>query len=181
MGIIYAPLIIHMQVEIRSITHSEVDVFWKLFAEILLTQFPGYSPKVLTFMLEKMYTRNSFIYWLNHEIKTVFLAYVEDKPVGFAVIDEPYGGVSFCRWLGIQKNYQRKGVGTLLIKQWLNLAGELGCHKVEVASQPTARDFYQKAGLSEEGLRKCSYFGIDQYVFGKVIGKPNDEIMIGSM
>lgn len=170
-----------MKIKVVSISESDVEIFWNLFAEILLTQFPGYSEKTLTFMLEKMYTRNSFIYWLQKSIKTVLLAYANDTPVGFMVIDEPYGGVSFCRWLGIKKRYQRKGIGTVLIQQWLDLAHELGCHKVEVAAQPTARDFYQKIGLIEEGFRKCSYFGIDQYVFGKVIGEPDDEVMTGKL
>lgn len=177
MGVIYETLKTLMKININSITHSEVDIFWNLFVEILESQFPGYSKKVITFMVEKIYSRNFFIYWLNHSIKTVFLVYADNKAVGFAVIDEPYGGVSFCRWLGIKKEYQRQGIGTKLIQKWLDLARQSGCHKAEVAAQPTARDFYKKVGLVEEGMRVCSYFGIDQYVFGKVIGKPNDEVM----
>lgn len=176
MGTFYEA-VIFMKIKVLSITESDVDIFWKLFAEILLTQFPGYSQNVQSFMLEKMYTRNSFIYWLQNSIKTVLLAYANDQPVGFMVIDEPYGGVSFCRWLGIKKRYQKKGIGTILIQQWLDMAHELGCHKVEVASQPAAREFYKRIGLTEEGFRKCSYFGIDQYAFGKVIGEPTDEVM----
>ena len=166
-----------MNIEITSINHTDVDIFWHLFADVLHSEFPGYSKKVLKFMTEKMYTRNSFMYWLDHSMKTVFLALADGMPVGFAVIDEPYGGVSFCRWLGIKKEYQRHGIGKKLIQMWLELARESGCHKAELAAQPQARDFYKKAGLDEEGLRISSYFGIDQYVFGKVVGKPNDDMM----
>lgn len=166
-----------MHIEIRAIDQTEIDPFWNLFVEILQTQFPGYTKKVLRFMIEKIYTRTSYIYWLNKSMKTVFLATDNNSAIGFIVIDEPYGGVSFCRWLGLKPEYQRKGIGTQLIKIWIDHAISEGCHKIEVAAQPTAQKFYKKVGLAEEGLRKSSYFGIDQSVFGKVIGKPNDEIM----
>ena len=166
-----------MHIEIRAIDQTEVDNFWNLFVAILETQFPGYTKKVLSFMTEKVYTRTAFIYWLSQSMKTVFLVTDSKEPVGFAVIDEPYGGVSFCRWLGLKPEYQRKGIGSQLIKMWIDHATALGCHKVEVAAQPVARDFYKKVGLNEEGIRKSSYFGIDQYVFGKVIGQPSDEVM----
>lgn len=166
-----------MDIEIHAIHQTEVDRFWNLFVEILQSQFPGYSKKVLSFMTEKIYTRTAFIYWLSQSMKTVFVATDKTVPVGFAVIDEPYGGVSFCRWLGLKPEYQRKGIGTSLINIWIDHAVSSGCHKVEVAAQPVARDFYKKVGLTEEGMRKSSYFGIDQYVFGKVIGQPKDVVM----
>lgn len=166
-----------MNIEIYSIGQSEVDAFWGLFAEVLQAEFPGYTKKVLHFMIDKVYTRNAYQYWLSQSMKTVFLATAEHEPVGFAVIDDPYGGVSFCRWLGIKKDYQRKGIGTKLITMWLDHAKATGCHKAEVAAQPIARAFYKKVGLKEEGKRELSYFGIDQYVFGKVLGTPNESVM----
>ncbi len=96
------------------------------------------------------------MFWMVHAVKTIYLARVDTVPVGFAVIDEPYGGVSFCRWLGIKKSFQKKGIGTQLVKRWIMDAKAMGCHKVELAAQPTARDFYKKVGLKEEGIREKS-------------------------
>ncbi len=163
---------------IRELQIHDVPEFWNLFSLVLSTEFPGYSKKVVNFFLKKLYTKTSFAYWLTKSIKIIFVAYIDDKLVGYAVIDEPYGGVSFCRWLGIKKEYQKKGIGTSLIANWILRAQETGCHKVEVAAQPKARKFYMKVGLKEEGIRHKSYFGIDQYVFGKIIGKPDDDNMI---
>ena len=146
----------------------DLHEFWLLFKEVLETEFPGYSPETVRLFLEKLYTEYSFKYYLENNQKTIILARYSKEIIGFAVIDEPYGGVSLLRWLGIKKEYQKKGVGTELIKQWLKVAKEQNAHKGEVAAQPTAKEFYEKAGLELEGHRKKSYFGIDQYLFGKV-------------
>jgi GNAT superfamily N-acetyltransferase len=79
------------------------------------------------------------------------------------------GGVSLLRWLGVKRTHQKKGLGRQLITAWLKLATDQGCHKAEVAAQPEAKEFYAKVGLNLEGHRIKSYFGIDQYIFGKVL------------
>lgn len=166
-----------MEVQITTLTEKEVFLFWQTFAAVMRSEFPGYTPDVIDYFLNKIYTLRNFQYWIGNKLKTIIVAKVDGQIVGFAVIDEPYGGVSFCRWLGIKKDYQRKGMGRKLIEAWIDLALSWGCHKVEIASQPEAKGFYEKVGLQLEGYRKLSYFGIDQYIFGKVIGKPDDESM----
>lgn len=149
----------------------------EVFKDVLTTEFPEYSANVIKYLLEKMYNQVNFNYWLANNLKIVLIAKTNNNIVGFAVIDEPYGGVSFCRWLGIKKEDQKQGIGKILIKKWLELAKTQGCHKVEIASQPEAKGFYEKIGLKLEGIRKLSYFGIDQFIYGKVIGEPDDKIM----
>lgn len=167
-----------MDATIEVLTVSGLDQFLNLFASVLRTEFPGYTPKVVKFFLEKIYTKNAFYYWLTNTLKTVFVAKSQEELVGFAVIDEPYGGVSFCRWLGILAHYQKKGIGTKLVNEWFKLADTQKCHKVEVAGQLVAKAFYEKMKLDLEGARKSSYFGIDQYLFGKVLRNPIEEVMI---
>lgn len=169
-----------MNTTISLLSQQEIDQFLPIFAHILENEFPGYSKNVVRYFLEKIYTKINFEWWLSQKQKIIIAATknVDLKEiVGFAVIDAPYGGVSFCRWLGIKKQYQKKGIGRQIINKWKELAIQSGSHKIEVASQPTAKEFYSKMGLELEGMRKLSYFGIDQYIFGKVIGVPTDEIM----
>jgi GNAT superfamily N-acetyltransferase len=164
-------------VQIDVLSQIEVSRFWPVFQHVLRTQFPGYTPAVTEYLLTKMYTPESFRYWLRNEYKTICSAKQDDQIVGFAIIDAPYGGVSFCRWLGVLEDHQQKGIGTDLVHKWINLAKSQGCHKIEVAGQPEAKQFYEKMGLELEGYRKKSYFGIDQYIFGKVLGQPDDKVM----
>lgn len=164
--------------QIATLQLSDVHLFWPVFSRVLKSEFPGYTPKVVQYFLEKIYTQASYIYWLRNNLKTVLAAKDQEKIVGFAVIDEPYGGVSFLRWLGISKEYQKKGIGTKLIEKWIVLAKVQQCHKVEVAAQEQAKGFYEKAGFEFEGRRKVSYFGIMQCLFGKVLKQPEDDSMI---
>jgi ribosomal protein S18 acetylase RimI-like enzyme len=168
-----------MKLTIRSISAQDIDPFHALFTQVLSTDFPNYSPIVLNHFFNTTYSKLNFLYWIENKLKSVLVAIENTETfVGFAVIDDPYGGVSLCRWLGVAKNKQRSGIGSRLVETWIDLAKKQGCHKAEVASQPQARGFYQKAGLQEEGMRKCSYFGIDQYLFGLTIGSPNQAILI---
>ncbi len=166
-----------MSFTIELLRPQEVKPFWLTFSQVLTDEFPDYTDKVVSYLLEKIYNPANYQYWLANNLKTILVAKNESEVVGFAVIDEPYGGVSFCRWLGVKKDWQKKGIGRQLINQWINLAKNQGCHKVEVAAQPVAKGFYQKVGLTLEGKRELSYFGIDQYIFGQIIGSPNDKTM----
>lgn len=167
-----------MNIQIHHLDYTNLNNFHSLFSEILSTEFPGYSEKVVKYFLEKIYTRNAFSYWITQHSKTVFIASVDNALAGFTVIDEPYGGVSFCRWLGVKKDFQNHGIGSLLIQNWFQIATQQDCHKVELAAQPEAKGFYEKVGLILEGERKQSYFGINQYLFGKVLKTPSDDQMV---
>jgi len=89
--------------------------------------------------LTKIYNKQNLYYQLKNNQRIILVAYEDKKPLGFAMIDEPYGGVSFLRWLAVDKNHQGKEKGL------------------------------EKCGFEKEGLRKMSYFGINQVVMGKVI------------
>jgi ribosomal protein S18 acetylase RimI-like enzyme len=170
-----------MNIIISLLSRPEIDTFLPVFGSILANEFPGYTKNVVRYFLEKIYTKENFLWWHSQNQKIIIAAIIngtEKEIVGFAIIDAPYGGVSFCRWLGIKKEFQRKGIGKQIIEKWKELALTSGCHKMEVASQPTAKEFYAKMGLELEGMRKLSYFGINQYIFGKVIGIPTDDVMI---
>lgn len=166
-----------MEVLVEKIQTKDLDNFWPVFSMVLSEGFPGYSKKVIDYFLQRIYTKVNFDYWLRYNYKIILVAKIENQLVGFMVI-EPYGGVCFTRWLGVLKEHRRKGVGRELINKWLELARQLGCHKVEIASQPEAKKFYEACGLVLEGKRSLSYFGIDQFIFGKVIGRPSEEVMV---
>lgn len=166
-----------MEITIKKLELEQLASFWQVFSQLLKAGFPGYSQAVVDYFLEKTYNMTNFNYWLASGWKIVFVSLVNEKIVGFAVLDKPYGGVCFCRWLGVLLEYRSKGIGKRLVEIWISYAQDLGCHKVEIASQPESKDFYEKCGLKLEGKRKLSYFGIDQYIFGKVIGSPKDEVM----
>ncbi len=162
-----------MNISIEKLTPDEFYDFYPIFKKVLSNEFPGYSKEIIEFFFGNIYSKDNFLYWLEKDLKLILIAKATDQIVGFAIIDNPYGGVSLCRWLGVVKEYQKQGIGKYLIDLWIDIAKKQGCHKVELAAQPTAKAFYEKIGLKKEGKREKSYFGIDQYIFGKVIGESN--------
>lgn len=167
-----------MNFKISILNKNDIGSFYPIFAQTMQTVFTCYDKKIIDFFLDKVYTPANLIYWLNNNLKIIFVAKKSLHLIGFAMIDQPYGGVSFCRWLAVSSQYQRQGVGSKLISTWEKFAKTQGCHKIELASQPLAKKFYEKVGLTLEGERKLSYFGINQFVFGKVIGKPMEKTMM---
>jgi len=170
-----------MEVKIEKLQMQNLDEFWQVFAQILKADFPGYSKSVVDYFLTRMYLKDNFDHWLKTDWKVILIAKntkTEVKIIGFAVLDKPYGGVCFCRWLGVLPELRKNGIGRRLIEEWISYAKNCGCDKVEIASQPNAKKFYEKCGLNLEGKRNLSYFGIDQFIFGKVIGEPRDEVMV---
>lgn len=167
-----------MNSEISILKKEDVGGFYPVFVQALKTVFPCYSQKTADFFVNKVYTPANFIYWLNNNLKTILVSKEKDELTGFMVIDQPYGGVSFCRWLAVLPKHQKKGLGKKLIEAWIVFARSQGCHKIELASQPLAKTFYEKVGLTLEGEKKLSYFGVNQFIFGKVIGKPDQATMV---
>lgn len=168
-----------MEIIIEKVQPYSLDEFWQVFNESIRQDFPGYSKAVIDHFLNKIYTKAAYQYWLLNNWKIIYVAKLDKVGIiGFAVIDRPYGGVCFLRWLGVLSQYRGKGAGTSLIKAWVKYAKEYGCHKIEVAGQPEAKGFYEKCDLDYEGKRNFSYFGIDQYIFGKALGQPSDLAMI---
>lgn len=167
-----------MMINIEFLKQNEVSEFCQVFNKLLIADFPGYSKKVIDFLLNKVYTPQAFAYWLTIGWRPVILAKVNNKIVGFAVMDKPYGGVAFLRWLGVLKEFRHQGVGKHLIQSVVVYAKDYGCHKLEVAAQTQASEFYRKVGLELEGKRRLSYFGIDHFIYGKILGVPKDEVMI---
>ena len=163
---------------IHILKKNELDIFFSAFSHILTTEFTQYQKNVVRYLLDKIYSLDNYKYWLENNLKTILVARENDTIIGFTVIDEPYGGVSLCRWLGVSKSYQNKGIGSALVKKWLEFATSQGCHKAELAAVTSAKCCYEKAGLELEGLRKLSYFGIDQYIFGKIIGEVKESTII---
>ena len=162
---------------VKILSQQDVDKFYPVYSSVLKTEFPGYSSDVINYLLNRIYTPASLKFWIQKNEKFIYAALHDDQIVGFALIDLPYGGVSFCRWLGVVTQYQKQGCGTELIAAGQKHACAYHAHKMEVASQPEAKEFYEKIGFIFEGLRKSSYFGIDQYLFGKIIAQPNSTNM----
>lgn len=196
-----------MNYKIERLKTNQIPRFHRVFTELIREGFE-YTQKIKKYFITRRYTIANFEYWLENDYKGILIAeesrvvlsgaspvrrplfaaggrrgsFAPATPhssiIGFLVYDTPYGGVFLCRWLGVLKEYRGRGVGRMLIEQAVREAKVLGCHKVEVAGQLKAKKFYEKCGFKLEGFQEKSYFGEDQYLFGKVIGDVEEEKII---
>jgi ribosomal protein S18 acetylase RimI-like enzyme len=160
---------------ISSLNPENLKDFFPFFEKLMRENFPFYHPKVIDYFLIKIYSKQNLYYQLKNNQRIILVVYEDKQPLGFAMIDEPYGGVSFLRWLAVDKNHQGKGVGKMLVFEWEKIAKNQGCHKMELAAYPLVSSFYERCGFEKEGLRKMSYFGVNQVVMGKIIGEVSIE------
>jgi len=156
---------------ISSLNPEKLKDFFPFFEKLMRENFLFYHSKVIDYFLTKIYSQQNLYYQLKNNQRIILVAYEDKQSLGFAMIDEPYGGVSFLRWLAVSKNQQGKGIGKALVFEWEKIAKNQGCHKMELAAYPLVSSFYERCGFEKEGLRKMSYFGVNQVVMGKIIGR----------
>lgn len=157
---------------IKILSAQELNSFFPFFEKLMRNNFLFYKEKVIDHFLSKIYTKENLRYWLANNYRMILTAVDENNNyLGFAMIDAPYGGVSLLRWLAVDKTHQKKGIGKALILKWEEIAKNQGCHKLELAAYPLVEGFYKKMGFVNEGLKKDSYFGINQISMGKIIDK----------
>lgn len=165
--------------EIKKVGSSEAEKVYEVFSSILKDSFPEYSPRLIKFFLTKDFPPSSWRKKLEGNKITVFGAYDRGRIVGILVTDKLYGGVSYCTWLGVLKEFQGRGIGRKLVEKWEQKIKKIGGHKLMLITQEeTNRGFYKKLRFNEEGFEEKSWFGLDCWKFGKVIGEPKPDIFL---
>lgn len=166
-------------VKIEKLSLENLDNFLAIFKEVLTTGFPEYSSTLVNFLINKDYSASVFRDKLERLQWFGFLASIGNEPTGFLLADSLYGGVSYCNWVGVLKNYQNQGIGQSLLEAWEEEIKKIGGHKLTLITQSRKnQDFYLKMGFKQEGFEEKSWFGLDCWLYGKVVGEPNAEIFL---
>jgi ribosomal protein S18 acetylase RimI-like enzyme len=165
--------------KIEKLTLGNLEEFLPVFKEVLKTGFPEYSSELVRFFVKKDFSKKVFLVKIKKNQWWGLLARVDGEIGGFLIADPPYGGVSYCPWLGTVQNLRKKGIGSRLLSEWEKRVREEGGHKLILLTQSEKnRKFYLKNGFRNEGFEEKSWFGLDCWRFGKVIGKPKPKIFL---
>lgn len=167
------------QIKTEKITPKNLQKFFPVFEEVLRTDFPEYSKKIIDFFVFQDFSQKIFLEKIKKNEWLGLLAVIKNKIVGFLLADKLYGGVSYCFWLGVKKEFQGQGIGSLLLKEWEKEVKKQGGHKLMLVTQHKENEkFYLKNGFKNEGFEEKSWFGLDCWKFGKVIGEPKPEVFL---
>lgn len=162
-----------MKISYSIAKSTEYKDFYEVFIKNLKNQFPEYSKNSLSFLTEGDWSWKTVNSNLINKKKMSFLAINENREIaGYLLFSKNYGGVSLANWLAVDEKYQRQGIATNLLKMWEEDALKNGAHALQIWTVEKNRSFYKKRGFKESGELPSFWFGIDHYLFYKIIGKP---------
>ena len=84
----------------------------------------------------------------------------DDVVVGYAGLCVYSADVAYVQTVGVAGQHQRRGIGTLLLRDLLHESDGKGCTKVDLevrADNPAAIDLYRRHGFREVGIRRGYY------------------------
>lgn len=113
--------------------------------------------------------------WLKQIIRSeqgiVLLAEENDEVIGVA-LGRIFGGVCHLGFLGVKREYRKRGVGTQLLNRFIDEAKKRKAHKIWLLTSPkliSARRLYIKKGFIPEGLLRKHIRGIDMIIYSKFL------------
>jgi len=159
-------------IKIKEATQKDIEKFWDLFKISVKNQFPEYSVKTKNYFLKKYYTKSYLRRCLRNKTLDILMALDGTKPAGYLIANVPYGGVSYIIWLAVKNSFQRKGIGSLLLKKYEFIAKRRGIHKVHLWTSRQNLKFYKKNSYKLVGLIPKNYFGADDWLLYKTIQSP---------
>jgi len=158
-------------IKIRKATVKDIKEFMVFFRGSLKNLFPEYSQKAKEFFLKKEWTEKSIRNLVKNSQVDVLIAVMNKRIVGDILINKPFGGVSFVSWIAVDPEFQKIGIGSLLLKKCETVAKNNGSHKVTFWTARRNIGFYKKRGYVLVGHIPENYFGADDWLFYKSIRK----------
>ena len=164
------------RVIIEKVIEKDLDEFFKVFSGLIQSEMLEYSERTRKYF----YTNNRAI---NKKVlkrklgegNIVLSATLKKKIVGILIADRPFGGISICHWLAVDRQFQMMGIGRSLLLGWEKISKDDGAHGLRLETDKRNIDFYKKMGFSLIGLDKRGEFGTDNYVMKKLIQTPKEE------
>ena len=105
--------------------------------------------------------------------KAVILAEVDGKPIGYLRVEYLWLKIPYLSVIGVDEEYQRKGVGTAMIKfleQHLRKCGHKILYSSSQANEPGPQAWHRKIGFEECGfIAGINEGGIGEIFFRKIL------------
>ncbi len=166
-----------MEFTIKPIQLSQLETFYNLFQKVLTSEFPEYSENLLNIWMTKdrYWSKNKYKKAVQENSKILLGAFQGEEIIGLLHADKPYGGVSFCVWLMVDPNFQGKGIGTQLIKEWEVQVLENKGHMQMLTADKRNIEYYKSLGFKQTQYLEKGWFGQNEYTMTKLIAEPSED------
>jgi len=129
--------------EIRKATAEDINELSELYYETITTiNLKDYDEEQIKAWASTADRTENLLRRINEQ--HFFVAESDDKKItGFASLDKP----GYLDLLYVHKNFQHRGVATLLLQEIFNTANELNISKLQTDASITAKPFFEKHGF----------------------------------
>ena len=164
-----------MPIKIKRITTKSLNGYFSFFRKNFPLLFREYSEREVKFILTGRWgwSKKRYRELLADHDRIILAAFDLRKIVCILDAELPDFGVSECEWVMVHKDYQGKGIGKALLKEWEAIVKKSGGHSLYLDSRGTNASLYIKRGFTLLGLYRKGWFGKNTYIFTRQIQKPN--------
>lgn len=166
-----------MKIKIERLQKKDKDNFYKFARNFVIREYKDYSLPIRHFYWRRFFNKKKIEEYLSDKSEIVLVAKDKDKIIGFLKGFIGYGGSSWINWLGVEKNYRGRGIGTKLLEEAEKFFKKKLCHFIQCCTENMKLvGFYRKRGWILVGLQKEAWCGQDEYLLQKNIDKPHFEL-----
>lgn len=164
----------------KKIKTAELKNFYDFFKHSIRSQFPEYSAKTAEFFIKNQYSLKNLTKQLKAKESAIFAAFNKNECIAFFLVDAWPGGICFGAWIAVDKNFQKLGVASKLIKMCEIEAKTKGFHKIHLWSDKRNLEFYKNRGFIVVGEIPESLYGSNDYLLYKTLQKPVEDKFLKS-
>ena len=153
---------------------KDLDDFYPFFVKTIKEYFPYYSGNITNYFLKDVYSLKAIQADLKKKARWLYLAKNNDQIVGYLLALKPEGGVAYCQWVAVDKNFRNQHIATKMIDFWQKDALADGAHKLYLTTVE-GTEFYTKIGFTVMGTMPKAYYGTDTTDLYKSIAEPDEK------
>ena len=110
------------------------------------------------------YRSVNLVQHIESDARVNLAAVMENRIVGIMFGSHINGGVASVIWIAVHPEVQGKGVGRSLMEGAFRKYTALGAHKLVLYTETDeAKTFYEKIGMSVEGVHPSHWWGVKHY------------------
>lgn len=163
---------------VRKANLSDFSEFYELLTKTLSGNYFVYSKNSRAFTLDEDLPKEDLRKYIKEGKRILFLAYSKNKAIGYLLTFKTRAGVAFAQWLAVDSAFQKHGIASGLLELWEKEAFGEGAHILQLWTTKNDIPFYLNRGFKKGGSFPQSWFGVDHFLFYKILRKPNEKVFL---
>lgn len=165
-------------IKIAKAKTADLEKFYEFLTKTLMGEYFEYSKNSSAFTLDEDLPKKDLKKLIGEGKRILYLAYSKNKIVGYLLTFKPRAGVAFAQWLAVDKDFQKHGIASKLLSLWEKEALTDGAHLLHLWTTKNDIPFYLNRKFKKGGSFPQSWFGVDHYLFYKILRKPNEKVFL---